>query len=205
MIYLNQLGMISPLGATLDETRQRLLESAQSGVLPTDRYSPGRTLPLGSIDPTISLPVVDHWPLPMRSRNNQLALAALGRILPAVRSCIERFGNERVGVIIGTSTSGIAESEMALREYAVTGALPQRFHYGQQELASPAAILAETLGVTGPAYVHSSACASSAKALASAARLIPRSDRSCRHPLSPSASSRPKASPADAAVSSPVR
>lgn len=172
MIYLNQLGIISPLGGTLDETRQRMLESAQSGVLPTDRYSPGRILPLGCIDPAILFPTLEHWRLPMRSRNNQLALAALARILPAVNSCIERFGSERVGVVIGTSTSGIAEGEMALREYAMTGALPQRFHYGQQELASPAAIVAETLGVTGPAYVHSSACASSAKALASAARLI---------------------------------
>ena len=33
-------------------------------------------------------------------------------------------------------------------------------------------MLAATLGIGGPAYVHSSACASSAKALASAARLI---------------------------------
>jgi 3-oxoacyl-[acyl-carrier-protein] synthase-1 len=172
VIYLNQLGIISPLGGTLDETRQRMLESAQSGVLPTDRYSPGRILPLGCIDPAILFPTLEHWRLPMRSRNNQLALAALARILPAVNSCIERFGSERVGVVIGTSTSGIAEGEMALREYAMTGALPQRFHYGQQELASPAAIVAEALGVTGPAYVHSSACASSAKALASAARLI---------------------------------
>jgi 3-oxoacyl-[acyl-carrier-protein] synthase-1 len=172
VIYLNQLGIISPLGGTLDETQRRLLELAQSGVLPTDRYSPGRTLPLGCIDPAILFPAFDAWCLPMRSRNNQLALAALGQILPAVNSCIERFGRERVGVVIGTSTSGIAEGEMALREYAVTGALPQRFHYGQQELAAPAALVAETLGVIGPAYVHSSACASSAKALASAARLI---------------------------------
>src|SRR6266550_3472461 len=50
--------------------------------------------------------------------------------------------------------------------------LPEQFLYSQQELSSPAAMLAATLGITGPAYVHSSACASSAKALASAARLI---------------------------------
>jgi 3-oxoacyl-[acyl-carrier-protein] synthase-1 len=59
-----------------------------------------------------------------------------------------------------------------LREYASSGTLPSPFHYGQQELASPAAMLAQTLGTSGPAFVHSSACASSAKALASAARLI---------------------------------
>jgi 3-oxoacyl-[acyl-carrier-protein] synthase-1 len=39
-------------------------------------------------------------------------------------------------------------------------------------MGSPAALLAHELGVSGPAYVHSSACSSSAKAMASAARLI---------------------------------
>ena len=107
-----------------------------------------------------------------RSRNNQLALAALTQIRPAVDAAIERYGAARVGVVIGTSTSGIAEGESALRQYAFTGALPERFHYGQQELGSPASMLAAELGIGGPAYVHASACASSAKALASGARLI---------------------------------
>jgi 3-oxoacyl-[acyl-carrier-protein] synthase-1 len=172
MIYLNQLGMISALGSTLDDTRRHLFESAGSGVVPTEVYSPGRALPLGCIDPAAPLPSCEGWRAPMRSRNNRVALAALNQILPAVRRCIEQFGDARVGVVIGTSTSGIAEGESALRTYVATGALPRGFHYGQQELASPAAVVAETLGVVGPAYAHSSACASSAKALASAARLI---------------------------------
>ncbi len=171
-IYLNQLGMISPLGNALDETKRALLELAESGVALTDAYSPGRPLPLGRIDANLSLPRMDEWPLPDRSRNNQLALSALNQIRPAVEHAIERFGGARVGVVIGTSTSGVGEAEAALREYVATGALPELFHYGQQELASPAVVLAAELGVTGPAYVHSSACASSAKALASAARLI---------------------------------
>ena len=172
MIYLNQLGMISPLGNSLDETKRSLLELARSGVALSDAYSPGRPLPIGRIEPNLSLPRMDQWPLPDRSRNNQIALSALQQIRPAVERAIERFGGARVGVVIGTSTSGVGEAEAALREYVSTGALPERFHYGQQELASSAAVLAAELGVTGPAYVHSSACASSAKALASAARLI---------------------------------
>ena len=172
MLYLNQLGMISPLGSTLGETKRRLLELAQSGVAPTDAYSPGRWLPLGQIDPGLSLPPLDEYPLRQRSRNNQLALAALEQIRPDIENAMERFGAGRIGVVIGTSTSGIAEGEAALRAHTRTGTLPAQFHYGQQELASPAAFLAATLGSRGPVYVHSSACASSAKALASAARLI---------------------------------
>lgn len=171
-IYLNRLAMISPLGNTLEETQRRLLERAASGVAPTDLYSPGRPLPLGRIDSALSLPPSADLPWRARSRNNQLALAALNQIRPAVENALEQFGGERIGIVIGTSTSGIAEGETALREYVSSGTLPARFHYGQQELASPAATLAQTLGTTGPALVHSSACASSAKALASAARLL---------------------------------
>lgn len=172
VIYLNQLGMICSLGNSLDEIERRMLERAQSGVRLVDDYLPGRSVPLGSVDATAPLPSVDELPLRDRSRNNQLALAALSQVRPAVDSAIERFGTDRFGVVIGTSTSGIAEGENALREYAASGKLPGQFHYGQQEMGSPAAVLAAMLGTTGPAYVHSSACASSAKALASAARLI---------------------------------
>lgn len=171
-VYLNHLGMISALGHTAEESRQTLLELALSGVSVTDAYSPGRLLPVGRIDPSLVLPPMDDWPLPDRSRNNQLGLAALWQIRPAVDDAIKRYGAARIGVVIGTSTSGIGEAEVALQEHISTGALPARFHYGQQELVSPAALLAAELGVYGPVYVHSSACSSSAKALASAARLI---------------------------------
>ena len=170
MFYLNDLGMVCPLGCARDEITRRMLALAQSGVAITDVYSPGRMLPLGRVD--TALPPAARLPLRERSRNNQLALAALSQIKPAVDAAIERFGPDRIGIVIGTSTSGIAEGEMALRHYAGTGALAEPFHYGQVELGSPAAVLAAALGVTGPAYVHSSACASSAKALTSAARLM---------------------------------
>jgi 3-oxoacyl-[acyl-carrier-protein] synthase-1 len=149
-----------------------MLDCPQSGIALTEAYSPGRLLPLGRVDPALPSPCIEELPLPERSRNNQLALAALSQIRAAVDETIDQFGAERIGVVIGTSTSGIAEGETALCRYVATGKLSERFHYGQQELGSPAGLLAAALGIRGPAYVHSSACASSAKALASAARLI---------------------------------
>ena len=172
MFYLNQLGMICPLGHTRDQIRRRMLDLSQSGVAMTDTYSPGHPVPLGAVDITQQLPPLDQLPLGHHSRNNQLALGALIEIRAAVDAAIECYGADRIGIVIGTSTSGIADSESAMRQYVTTGVLRKQFHYGQQELGSPAAMLAATLGVGGPAYVHSSACASSAKALASAARLI---------------------------------
>src|SRR5262245_4757968 len=164
--------MICPLGCSLDEIGRCMLDDAQSALTMAVNYLPGRSLLLGRVDPATALPCLVQFSLRDRSRSNQLVLAALAQIRPGVDAVIERFGADRMGVVIGTSTSGIAEGEMALREYAAQGKLPKQFHYGQQEMGSPAAALATALEITGPAYVHSSACASSAKTLASAARLI---------------------------------
>ena len=170
MLYLNECGIICALGETHDDIKSSLLSQHQSALVMTDMYSPGRLLPLGLVDSR--LPSMMQWPLAHRSRNNQLALAALQQIRPAVNAAIARFGPDRVGVVVGTSTSGVAATEIALQQYAIDKTFPADFHYGQQEMGSPASMLSIELGVSGPAYVHSSACSSSAKALASAARLI---------------------------------
>ena len=172
MIYLNHLGIVCPLGNSCEQVKQRLLDRGESGVSLTEEYSPGHLLPLGRLDAELPLPQLNHLDVTARSRNNQVALAALAQIRTAVDSAIEHYGKGRFGIVLGTSTSGIAESEAACRHYARTGSLSSQFHYGQQELGSLATLLAEELDVWGPAYVHSSACASSAKALASAARLL---------------------------------
>jgi 3-oxoacyl-[acyl-carrier-protein] synthase-1 len=170
MQYLNDCAIVCALGSGREEVARRLLDEARSGLRVLDTYSPGRPLPVGRVD--AALPGVDHLPLPLRSRNNQLALAALAQLRPAAEAAIARYGAARVGVVIGTSTSGVSETEAALAARLADGALPAGFHYGQQEMGSPADLIARELGASGPAYVHSSACSSSAKALASAARLI---------------------------------
>jgi len=170
MLYLNECALVCALGEDLATIRQRLLVEARSGLEVSDACSPGRALPLGRV--TAALPALGHLPLPLRSRNNALALAALMQIRPGVDAAIARHGAHRVGIVLGTSTSGVGETERAIAAREAGGALPPGFHYGQQEMGSCADLLARELGVSGPAYVHSSACSSSAKALASAARLI---------------------------------
>jgi 3-oxoacyl-[acyl-carrier-protein] synthase-1 len=170
MVFLNECGMVCALGASLPAIRRRVFEQAHSGLMQTEQWSPGRVLPLGCV--TAALPALDTMARPARSRNNQLAMAALAQIRPAVDAAIERHGAARIGIVIGTSTSGVAGTEVALRQHARDGSWPPDFDYAQQEMGSPAALLAAVLGTSGPAYVHSSACSSSAKAMASAARLI---------------------------------
>lgn len=168
-IYLNACGIICALGDSHAQVTSRLF-AGESGVTVTSRWSPERALPLGQVQ--AAPPSVAHLPPHQRSRNNALALAALAQIRPAVEAAIARYGADRVGVVIGTSTSGIGETEHAVGRHATTGSLPPDFHYAMQEMGSPAEMLAHELGLRGPAYVHSSACSSSAKAMASAARLI---------------------------------
>ena len=170
MQYLNDCAIVCALGSGREEVARRLLDEARGGLRVSDAYSPGRELPVGRVD--AALPGVEHLPLPLRSRNNRLALAALAQLRPAAEAAIARYGAARVGVVIGTSTSGVAATEAALAAELSDGVLPAGFHYGQQEMGSPAELIARELGAGGPAYVHSSACSSSAKALASAARLI---------------------------------
>ncbi len=109
-------------------------------------------------------------------RNNRLALLGLRQdgFAEAVRSAARRLTPKRVGLWLGTSTSGILETELAYRRRdPATGALPGGFRYrGAHNTFSVAAFVQRALGLEGPAAVISSACSSSAKVFASAQRAI---------------------------------
>ena len=109
-------------------------------------------------------------------RNNRLALLGLHQdgFSAAVESAIARFGRRRVGVLLGTSTSGILQTELAYRRRdPVTGALPDDFHYRTtHNTYSVADFVRHAFNLEGPAVVVSTACSSSAKVFASAARMI---------------------------------
>ncbi|HEV2228822.1 MAG TPA: beta-ketoacyl-[acyl-carrier-protein] synthase family protein [Steroidobacteraceae bacterium] len=109
-------------------------------------------------------------------RNNRLARLGLRQdgFEAAVQAAASRLGSARVGVWLGTSTSGILETELAYRRRdPATGALPADFRYrGAHNTFSVAAFVRRALALEGPAAVISSACSSSAKVFASARRAI---------------------------------
>ena len=110
------------------------------------------------------------------SRNNRAAEAGLleDGFIDAVARAARRYGASRVGVFIGTSTAGILQTELAYRRRdAASGALPADFDYRHtHNTYSVADYVRERLGLEGPGSAISTACSSSAKAFASAARLI---------------------------------
>ena len=108
-------------------------------------------------------------------RNNRLAWLGLQQdgFRDAVEAARARWGAGRIGVFLGTSTSGLLETEHAYRRRRPDGALPDDFRYGPtQNTYSLGAFVARALGLTGPAWVVSTACSSSAKVFGNAARLI---------------------------------
>lgn len=168
--FLNDLGLTCALGRGHDAVRAGLLAPQPSGVLPNEQVWPGRRLHVGAA--VGALPALDALPLAHRSRNNALLLDALDQIRPAVEAAVARHGPTRVGIVLGTSTSGVAEAEAAWQIAQAGGTLPAHFHPGQQEIGSLALMLSQVLGLYGPSHVISTACSSSAKALASAARML---------------------------------
>jgi 3-oxoacyl-[acyl-carrier-protein] synthase-1 len=109
-------------------------------------------------------------------RNNRLAQLALQQddFEEAVAHARERYRPHRIGVFIGTSTSGIQETERAYRNRdPETGALPSGFHYGDtSNLTSVADYVRRYLNLRGPLMSISTACSSSAKVFAVAHRFM---------------------------------
>ncbi|MGF1700460.1 beta-ketoacyl-[acyl-carrier-protein] synthase family protein [Photobacterium makurazakiensis] len=104
--------------------------------------------------------------------NNRLALSALQQIEPQIQRAIAQFGHERVAVVIGTSTSGIADGETAMIEHLHNGQFPKPYHYSQQELANAGQFIADYFELKGPVYTISTACSSSGRVFLSARRLL---------------------------------
>lgn len=109
-------------------------------------------------------------------RNNRLAAMALRQdsLAESIEAARERYGPARIGVFLGSSTSGLLQAEMAYRNRdPATGWLPADFNYADtHNTYSLARFVRMLLGLTGPAFVVSTACAATSKVFANAARMI---------------------------------
>jgi 3-oxoacyl-[acyl-carrier-protein] synthase-1 len=168
--YINAVGVINALGNDRDSVRAALLRGDTAGMRPEPGWAIDGIPRVGKARGP--LPEVPSTLIKYDCRNNRLLLAALAQIRTDVDRAIEIFGRDRIGIVLGTSTSGITEGEVAVMARLRDGALPSNFHYVQQEIGAVAPFLARYLDTQGPAYTVSTACTSSAKALASARLLL---------------------------------
>jgi 3-oxoacyl-[acyl-carrier-protein] synthase-1 len=171
--YFHGYEVLSAAGRGLDALEAAWQRGDSPGLVAAPGWGmDGATLPVGRVLEPLLEP--KGCPPELDSRNNRLAWTALQGLRGSVAAAVERFGAGRIGVVIGTSTSGVAEAEAAFQERHDSGGpgLPAWFHYETQEIGSPARFAAWALGLRGPAMVVSTACSSSGKALASARRLL---------------------------------
>jgi 3-oxoacyl-[acyl-carrier-protein] synthase-1 len=166
--------LATALGAGRARTLQALRANA-SGLRARDFETARLPTWLGVVEGLDAQPL----PAPLAAwgcRNHRLAWLALQAddFAASVAAARARHGAERVGVFLGTSTSGILSTEQAFRRRdPATGALPADFDYEHvHSTGALAAFARAALGLAGPSHVISTACSSSAKAYAAAARMM---------------------------------
>jgi 3-oxoacyl-[acyl-carrier-protein] synthase-1 len=173
-LQISHLSIVNSLGAGLTATKDAL-RARRSGLAPCTFENVALETYAGEV------PGLDDFCLradlaDFECRNNRLAQLGLQQdgFFDAVVAAQEKYGAERIGVFMGTSTSGLLQTELAYRNRdPESGALPADFHYAQtHNTYSLADFVQRYLGLKGPAFVVSSACSSTAKVFGNAARMI---------------------------------
>ncbi len=172
-VAITQHTLTTALGAGRDATLAAL-RAARSGLASKQFLDAGLQGWIGEVDG------VDATALPARlhefdCRNNRLAWLALEQdgFIDAVTKARARWGAERIGVFLGTSTSGLLQTELAYRNRRPDGSLPEGFRYAPtQNTYSVAAFATAAFELAGPSFVVSTACSSSAKVFGNAARMM---------------------------------
>jgi 3-oxoacyl-[acyl-carrier-protein] synthase-1 len=173
-LVLSHFATVNPLGAGCAATLEALAER-RAGLRPMDFDGAELATWIGRIGGVEERPVAERL-AQYDCRNNRLAQMALEQdgFAQAVARARDRYGADRIAVLAGTSTSGIHQCELAYRERdAASGALPSWFRERETlNLFSLADFVQRSLRLEGHAATISTACSSSAKVFASAARLV---------------------------------
>jgi len=129
---------------------------------------------LGQVDGVDDYPLEDDLSI-FSCRNNQLAKLTLDidGFRDAVNQAKEKYGADRIGVFLGSSTSGSEETEKAYLKRDENGDLPADYDFMHtHNFTSLLDYTQQSLGLTGVGHVISTACSSSAKVFAAAHRHI---------------------------------
>ncbi|APC97303.1 beta-ketoacyl-[acyl-carrier-protein] synthase family protein [Francisella frigiditurris] len=169
MVYLNDLGIINALGDDKNSVIEALHKN-QTGVTESKNLISGRKTLVGSVKS--NLPLIPSNLSEYDCRNNRMLLHACLQIQSTIEQIITKYGQNRVGIVLGTSTSGIDNGEKAFIYNEENGHFPEEYSYKQQETGGISNFLKAYLGLNSIAYTISTACSSSGKAFASAKRLI---------------------------------
>lgn len=164
-IYINAFSVACALGHDNRAVAHNLFGVSPAPVSDIAELLDGRIVPVGRLP--FTLPAIAN-----ETRTNRLIDHCYAEVADAVTDVRERFGPARLGVVIGTSTSGVGEAGEAIRQKLAVGDWPAGFSFQAQLLGDTARYAAARCGALGPYYTISTACTSGARALAAAARLL---------------------------------
>jgi len=171
---ISQISVVNSLGLGTEAMRRALGEK-RSGLTPCGFETARIDTYVGTV-PALDDFRVKPGLLDYDCRNNRLAQLCLEQdgFAGQVAAARGRYGAGRIGFFLGTSTSGLHATELAYRRRdPKTGALPADYHYAETQNAySLGEFVRRYLGLSGPGFVVSSACSSTAKAFGNAARMI---------------------------------
>ena len=170
MIYINVLTSVSSLG-TNELTIVDSLSHTDRCYLTyrDDLLNEHKGSYFGQIK--AKLPRLDEYP-EHKSRNSAVLAFLTDSIKDSINELKQKYSKDRIAIILGTSTSGLDETENELKKFMQTGVPSRDFYYKSQEFGDPSMFLADYLEIDGPAYTISTACSSSARALICGKRML---------------------------------
>ena len=157
------------LGATREQVLSALY-AGRSGLELSQFAAPLQTA-LGAVPDPLPL-------LPAKLRAFDTRLARMAVLLseplqPQLSAALKRYGASRIGIVVASSTGGLAASEQAFAAARSTGALPDDYSFERSHaFYALVEVLRGLTGVRGPGYVVSTACSSGNKVFGSAQRLL---------------------------------
>lgn len=160
---------LSALGSTSIQVRDRLIQSENTLNLETV-FLADHPVWVGRYTESLIENIPDNLKA-FDSRNLRFALTALQKIETALKLAAAEISPKRLSIVVGTSTSGISDSETLLKQY-FEGNTALDISHMPQEMGCLSKALQSYLGWQGAAYTISTACSSSAKAFAAGQRLI---------------------------------
>ncbi|TCI03293.1 beta-ketoacyl-[acyl-carrier-protein] synthase family protein [Corallincola luteus] len=169
-LYINGFGISCPLGDHRFGVTQKLISGDTNALQPSGALNSGRSTYIARVQyplPKLPLSLTDY-----NCRNTQLLMHSYLQVQETIDEMKSLFGKARIGVVLGSSTAGIAEGERLIDSLSNDHPFPKEYRYLQQELGSVSDFLSKLADVDGPVYTVSTACSSSGKVFASASRLI---------------------------------
>lgn len=171
---ITKYGCISALGVGSDSI-WKSLQQGSTGLKKCDFSDCDLDTYVGAVDGVQDQPV-DADLKEFDCRNNRIAQLGLyaDEFNNYVSVAKQKYGASRIATVLGTSTSGVQECELAYRaRVPETKQLPDTFRYvTTHQIYSLTEFVRSSLGLQGPCSLVSTACSSSAKVFAVAKRMM---------------------------------